>query len=161
LAKTFYSKQEFNASHQSAYCHGIASGMLVEHNHNPLLAPLLRRLVQITKPNDAWFQKWKSKQNDFRIEGECPEVMNQATYDFILARYSITRSECDELADYYSKITDFRVQLDHPVIDKIIAVDLATSLYDQNQTGLDSHWRVRPLSEKELLPLVRPHFNTQ
>jgi len=126
IGKTFTSvKQIHKIKQQKYYCNVVAKGLLVDNKHNPVMRPLLERLISLTEGNvcnktgfmsDYWY-KWGFDSVDIEVD------IDSKIYSFYANRYGISPSEIFDFAQYCRSIPNFKCGLSHPVLDKMISID--------------------------------------
>jgi hypothetical protein len=158
FVRGFGSLKQIQKPHlQKAYCLAVCTGLLAENMHNPLVRPLLERLIvltsshaKLTQRQQRYLNKELLKNRSFRWN--CSESVIDITpsvYDFIFKRYNITVREIDDWKDYCSKIPHYQCGLDHVIIDKCIDIDIEPiDDYQRLQLGLNSDYKITPIELK-------------
>jgi len=130
LVRTFCKMNKLTSDiKQKFYAFVVASGLLADHAHDPLIKPLARRIMLINYDSYEHYQnkipnfiKYKAYEYGL-MHGERGEVC-EATYDFIQRRYNLSINDLNILKQYYNGIKHFKVGLEHEIIDKIVSVDV-------------------------------------
>jgi hypothetical protein len=142
---------------QQAYANALASGLLSENIHNPLVRPLLERVIELTSDHETltkrqqrFLNKEIMRDRAYRFQAsdnviaQSPEV-----FDFIWNRYKIDEAEIESWTKYCKNIPHFQCGLDHIVIDKCIEVDIEPlDNYQLDQTGLNTDFLISPIEEE-------------
>ena len=154
LGKVFCShKQYVKVKQQKYYCNVVAKGLLCDNQHNPIISVMLERLIKLTnvqiKDNKLGFMRdYNHKYQSFEHITQSINT-SERIFDFYLNRYNISPTEMAELVRYMDNIPYFKCGLSHPVIDKIIAVDIEADV-EKHHVELERgiFWDVVQYTEK-------------
>jgi hypothetical protein len=152
IAKVFGSTKKLKPEQGRYYCNQICQGLLAENRHNPIINGLLLKLLSLTGDsvetitnrerkyvNRHLFKIREYRFNcDAQLVGPVPAI-NQFYFD----RYGITELEIDDWLQYVSNIPHYMVGLEHPVLAKLLAVDIEPiDYYQQHNVGEDVDWKI-------------------
>jgi hypothetical protein len=144
LARTFFSAKKLKLEiQQKYYCNVISQGLLVDNQHNPLIKTLLVRLIEITTDSNkikkkGFMSDWHYR---FKMAPSTNYSMSEDIYQFLCVRYDITRKELDDFIIYCENINYFKTGLVHPVINKMISVDVEEIDSVSNYHNKDVLWK--------------------
>jgi hypothetical protein len=118
FTKLFWSIKKYGVKKAGAYCHAVSEGMLNDFAHVPFMNALFKRLIEITPK----MGKIKSQKYPFHSAIKARDTYQ--TYDYFSDRYNLTRRELEDLETFLASIDDWQIRLDHPVINRMVEVDV-------------------------------------
>jgi hypothetical protein len=156
LTKTFFAKKVLRTEAlQKLYVFEVALGLLSEHRHNPIMRVLLERLLKLSAPTPKEKLLWKKKKKQwfdkefnsqrwykFTLESDNNTLkVSDQIYDYYLKRYGFTTQDLLGWYDYVKGIKKWNVVLDHPVVDRLIEIDVEPiNDYEYFEIGESEDW---------------------